>query len=332
MGGKKRSKKKGKKNTQEGALEVVVLGLSHHNAAVDVREKLAIPEASWNEAASSLTAYDGISEAAVLSTCNRFELYLAGANQYECIRDATDFLSNKADGSIDAMTLRKNLFMLSGEDAIWHLLRVSAGLDSLVVGEGQVLSQVKRAHEHGQQAEGSSGKVVSRMLNTAISAGKRVRSETGIAKGAVSISSAAAEFTKMKLANDCNIDAMAESSVCILGAGKMARLLIVHLQTQGVGRVKIVNRSSARVEALRKEFPDLELHYHSPEEMMAVVAAADVVFPATAATEPILHAAALHEALQGRARPGGLQLVDISVPRNVHADCDALEGVHSYNV
>ena len=76
--------------------QVVVLGLSHHNAAVDVREKLAIPEASWNEAASSLTAYDGISEAAVLSTCNRFELYLAGANQYECIRDAIQFLEKKA--------------------------------------------------------------------------------------------------------------------------------------------------------------------------------------------------------------------------------------------
>lgn len=326
------NKKQKKKISQGGTgpLEVVVLGLSHHKARLDVREKVAIPEDEWNKASARLCENPAIAEAAVLSTCNRFELYLAGENQYDCIRAATEFLEER--GQLDQCTLRSNLFMLSGEDAIWHLLRVSAGLDSLVVGEGQILSQVKRAHEHGQQAEGSSGKVVSRMLNTAISAGKRVRSETGIAKGAVSISSAAAEFTKMKLANDCNIDAMSEAEIVIIGAGKMARLLLVHLQTQGVGRVKIVNRSSARVEALREEFPDLELHYHSPEEMMAVVAAADVVFPATAATEPILHAAALHEALQGRARPGGLQLVDISVPRNVHADCDALEGVHSYNV
>ena len=126
--GKKKKKKNKQQKTNEGAMEVVVLGLSHHNAAVEVREKLAIPETEWNQAAKALTTYPGISEAAVLSTCNRFELYLAGANQYECIRDATDFLSNKADGSIDAMTLRKNLFMLSGEDAIWHSLRVSAGM------------------------------------------------------------------------------------------------------------------------------------------------------------------------------------------------------------
>ena len=125
--GKKKKKKKQQK-TNEGAMEVVVLGLSHHNAAVEVREKLAIPEAEWNQAAKELTSYPGISEAAVLSTCNRFELYLAGANQYECIRDAIEFLSNKADGSVDAMTMRKNLFMLSGEDAIWHSLRVSAGI------------------------------------------------------------------------------------------------------------------------------------------------------------------------------------------------------------
>ena len=128
--GKKKKKKNKQQKTNEGAMEVVVLGLSHHNAAVEVREKLAIPEAEWNQAAKELTSYPGISEAAVLSTCNRFELYLAGANQYECVRDATDFLSNKADGSVDAMTLRKNLFMLSGEDAIWHALRVSAGIFS----------------------------------------------------------------------------------------------------------------------------------------------------------------------------------------------------------
>ena len=179
------NKKKKKRNGDIGAMEVVVLGLSHHNAAVDVREKLAIPEANWNDAATSLCEFDGIAEAAVLSTCNRFELYLAGSNQYECIRDAINFLQNKAGGSLDQATLRKNLFMLSGEDAIWHSLRVSAGLDSLVVGEGQILSQVKRSYEKGIEPPnesgvcGQAGKVVSRLLNTAVAAGKRVRAETG---------------------------------------------------------------------------------------------------------------------------------------------------------
>jgi hypothetical protein len=137
--------KKRKQRSTE-SLEVVVIGLSHHNAKVDVREKLAIPEDNWNIAAASLCEYDGIAEASVLSTCNRFELYLAGANQYEVIRDAMKFLEQRAGGALDQTTLRRNIFMLSGEDAIWHLLRVSAGLDSLIVGEGQILAQVRGNH------------------------------------------------------------------------------------------------------------------------------------------------------------------------------------------
>lgn len=107
------------------ALEVVLIGLSHHNAAVDVREKLAIPEDQWNAASNELcsTGAGAIQEAAVLSTCNRFELYLAGQNQYECIRDALQYLEKR--GNLNQEMLRKNIFMLTGEDAIWHSLRVS---------------------------------------------------------------------------------------------------------------------------------------------------------------------------------------------------------------
>lgn len=172
---KDKKKKKGKVDAQE----VIVLGLSHHNAKVDVREKLAIPEDEWNDAAALLAEYPAIGEAAVLSTCNRFELYLAGKNQYAVMRDAIDFLYQRAKGQLDQRTLRQNLFMLSGEDAIWHLLRVSAGLDSLVVGEGQILAQVKRSYERSIEKSGSGGKVVSRLLNVAVSSGKRVRAETG---------------------------------------------------------------------------------------------------------------------------------------------------------
>merc|ERR1711871_21597 len=341
MGGKKRSKKKGKKNTQEGALEVVVMGLSHHNAAVDVREKLAIAEVDWNAAAAKLTTYPGISEAAVLSTCNRFELYLAGGNQYECIRDATDFLGDKADGSIDAMTLRKNVFMLSGEDAIWHALRVSAGLDSLVVGEGQILSQMKRAYERGIEEEdeeglnaGQSGKVVSRLLNVAVTAGKRVRSETGISKGAVSISSAAAEFTQFVIeeTSEGNIKTVADSKITIIGAGKMARLLLVHLQTQKVTEVTIVNRSPGSVEALREEFPGVNIIYEPLASMLDVIQESDVVYPSTASEVPIIFADDLRSTIAKRQRSGGVQFVDISVPRNVDADCSEVKGAYCYNV
>merc|ERR1712146_170053 len=226
--------------------------------------------------------------------------------------------------------------MLTGEDAIWHLLRVSAGLDSIVVGEGQILSQVKRAYEHGIEQDGSSGKVISRMLNTAVSAGKRVRAETGISKGAVSISSAAAEFTAMKLKDDCEIESMQQAKIAIIGAGTMATLLLVHLQTQGVEEVAVINRSPARVDALREEFTDLTINYYPMDEMANVMADSDVVYPSTAATEPIIHARDLQDILVHRSNrdvcAGKLQIVDISVPRNVAQDCDNVEGVSCYNV
>lgn len=323
--------KKKKKTTE--ALEVLVLGLSHHNAKVEVREKLAIPEDKWNDAAAELCEYDSISEVAVLSTCNRFELYISGTNQYECMRDAIDYLYKRAGETLSQEVLRRNLFMLSGEDAIWHLLRVSAGLDSLVVGEGQILSQVKKAYEHGIESNGHAGKVLSRMLNVAVSAGKRVRTETGISKGAVSISSAAAEFTAFKLNNDCGIDKMEDAKITIIGAGKMARLLLVHLQTQGVTQITIVNRSKERMIELQNEFPNIKIDMRLMDEMWNVIRNSDVVYPSTAATTTIIDPAPLTECLaSGRTRPGGLQFVDISVPRNVHADCGEVRGVFSYNV
>ena len=326
----KKNIKTKKKSTDP--LEVVVLGLSHHHAKVEVREKVAIPEADWNAAAEALCAFPSIQEAAPLSTCNRFEMYLAGENQYEVMRDAMKFLEERSGGALDQKTLRSNTFVLSGEDAIWHLLKVSAGLDSLIVGEGQILAQVKRCYEHGIDKDGRAGKVISRMLNTAVSAGKRVRSETGISKGAVSISSAAAEFTSMCVMKDLGIDNIADANICILGAGKMARLLLVHLQTQGVTKVHIVNRSPERVVALREEFPDMQIDLSMLNDMWNVIRESDVVYPATYSETTIVNTAELEECMNKRTVSNGIQFVDISVPRNVHADCGDIDGVFSYNV
>ena len=187
-GGKpEKSTKQKANNTSAG--EVVVLGLSHHTAGVDVRERLAVPEAEWADAAGELVGEGSVQEAAIMSTCNRFEVYLLAGHGFEAISSVVGHLSKKS--GIPVPELRRSLFMLTGDQATWHLLRVSAGLDSLVIGEGQILSQVKHAYEIGAGKGGHAGKVLTRLLNTAVSAGKRVRSETAISKGAVSISSAA---------------------------------------------------------------------------------------------------------------------------------------------
>ena len=244
------------------------------------------------------------------------------------------------------------------------------GLDSLVVGEGQILSQVKRAYERGIEDEdehgenaGQAGKVVSRLLNVAVTAGKRVRSETGISKGAVSISSAAAEFTQyvIKETSNGHIDDIADSKITIIGAGKMARLLLVHLQTQKVTEITIVNRSpgsvevcfclrqfyyllttlmshayvisfSTHVKALREEFPGIEITYEPLSSMLDVIQESDVVYPSTASEDPIIFADDLKSCMDKRQRPGGIQFVDISVPRNVDASCVDVQGAYCYNV
>ena len=159
-------------------LNVHVVGLSIHHAAVEVREKLAVPEASWNEASAEICADGHIEEAAVLSTCNRFEVYYAASDPRKAMASLTKHLSRRS--GLPVSTLRKNIFALSGDDAVWHLFRVSGGLDSLIVGEGQILSQVRQCHLHSIEEDGSGGKMISRLLNQAVAAGKRVRSETGI--------------------------------------------------------------------------------------------------------------------------------------------------------
>lgn len=271
---------------------------------------------------------------------------------------------------LDEATLRRNLFLLAGEDAIWHLLRVAAGLDSLVVGEGQILAQVKKAYEHGitpaaaapcvaeaaaaapascggggAKGAAPAGKVIARLLNTAVSSGKRVRAETGISKGAVSISSAAAEFTHSRLLSDCGVASgrMSDAKIVVLGAGKMARLLLVHLQSQGVRHVTIINRSLDRVHELAAEFPELHVEARLMTSLYDELVDADVVYPSTASETTIIDPEPLARVVAQRllrqqqqavsvTGRGGLHLVDISVPRNVHADCGRLDGVRAYTV
>jgi glutamyl-tRNA reductase len=331
------------------SLDIVVLGLSHHTAAVEMREKLSVPEADWNREAQVLCGYSSIAEAAVLSTCNRFEIYLSGKNKYECIRDGMNYLESRVGSDISGKSIRQSIFVLSGDDAVWHLLRVAAGLDSIVLGEGQILGQVKKAYEHGIEEHGRSGKVITRMLNTAITAGKRVRTETGIAKGAVSISSAAAEFTSGILKGEIDDLVLPTSSspapqaiyqtpsldsarISVIGAGKMARLLLIHLESHGVKEVTVVNRSPERLQELRAEFPSLHIEMRGMEDIYSVITESDIVYPSTASPTYLIEPMLLADCIGKRTRPYKVQFIDISVPRNVHPECAAVPGVALYNV
>ncbi len=301
-------------------MNIAVVGLSHKTAPVEVREKLSIPEPQLEAAIAHLLSYPHLQEVAILSTCNRLEIYLVATETQPGIREVTQFLSEKSKLSLHQ--LRPHLFTLLHDDAIMHLMRVSAGLDSLVLGEGQILSQVKQTHKLGQQYKGIS-RILNRLFTQAVTAGKRVRTETSIGTGAVSISSAAVELVQMKVQNLSNY------RIAILGAGKMSRLLVQHLLSKGGNQITILNRTLGRAKELANQFPDVNLKIDTMSEMMSVMANSDIVFTSTSATEPIVDRSKLEMILTASQ---SLMLVDISVPRNVATDVSELAHVQAYNV
>ncbi|MBD2682036.1 MULTISPECIES: glutamyl-tRNA reductase [Nostoc] len=301
-------------------MNIAVVGLSHKTAPVEVREKLSIPEPQIESAIAHLSSFPHIDEVAILSTCNRLEIYIVTSETDQGIREVTQFLAEYS--KLPVTSLRQHLFMLLHDDAVMHVMRVAGGLDSLVLGEGQILAQVKTTHKLGQQYNGIKT-ILNRLFKQALTAGKRVRTETSIGTGAVSISSAAVELAQMKVAN------LAACRVVILGAGKMSRLLVQHLLSKGAVEISIVNRSRERAQELAKQFPGQPIQIHTLSEMMTVIADSDLVFTSTSATEPILDRAKLEMVLETQR---SLMLFDISVPRNVHTDVNELANVQAFNV
>ena len=297
-------------------LQVHVVGLSIHHAQVEVREKLAIAEAEWNDASRQFCENGDIAEAAVLSTCNRFEVYYAASDARAAMATMTKILAERS--GLPVSVLRKNLFMLSGDDAVWHIMRVSGGLDSLIVGEGQILSQVRQCHLHSIEEDGCGGKVLSRLLNNAVAAGKRVRSETNISKGSVSISSAAVELSEALSMQDLNLP-FNQARLAVVGAGTMTRLLVTHLASRGLEKITIVNRSLGRPQELQEQFPDIDIEVKLMDDLWDVVGRSDIVYTATSSVEYVIDQKKLEENGLASGRP--MMLVDISVPRNINDDC-----------
>jgi len=303
-------------------MNIAVVGLSHKTATVEVREKLSIPEDRMEAAIAQLMSYPSIEEAAILSTCNRLELYVVTSESESGIREIMQFLSEFSQ--LPLQFLRRYLFILLRQDAVTHLMRVASGLDSLVLGEGQILAQVKNTHRIAQQHNGA-GRILNQLFKQSLSAGKRVRTETEIGTGAVSISSAAVELAQMKLQN------LSDKHTTIIGAGKMSRLLVKHLISKGALKIAIVNRSRDRAAAMLKEFETsgAEFDIRPLDQMLDCIAISDLVFTSTASTEVILSRKNL-EAIA--ANHSGLTLVDISVPRNISSDAKELPNTQAFNV
>ncbi|TYI97394.1 hypothetical protein E1A91_D01G141600v1 [Gossypium mustelinum] len=305
---------------------IVVIGLSVHTAPVEMREKLAIPEAEMPRAIGELCGLNHIEEAAVLSTCNRMEIYVVALSQHRGVKEVTEWMS-KTSG-IPVSKICEHRFLLYNKDATQHLFEVSAGLDSLVLGEGQILAQVRQVVKAGEGVLGF-GRNISGLFKHAITVGKRVRTETNIAAGAVSVSSAAVELAFMKLPESSHTTAR----MLVVGAGKMGKLVIKHLVAKGCTKMVVVNRSEEKVAAIREEMKGVEIIYRPFTDMLACSAEADVIFTSTASETPLFLKEHVKDLPPVSSEVGGLRLfIDISVPRNVGSCVTDVEGALVYNV
>ena len=309
-------------------MHITVVGLSHNTAPVEIRERLSIAEQTMEDSLQRLRADDQVLEASILSTCNRLEIYTLLRHPEQGVTAVGTFLSEQS--GLDLVELTPHLFTYHHEEAVAHLLRVAAGLDSLVLGEGQILSQVKKMFRLGQEHR-SIGPILNRLLNQAVSTGKRVRTETNLGTGAVSISSAAVELAQLKVGQGRGLDELVsldQEQVAVVGAGRMSRLLLQHLGSKGCRGVVLLNRTVERAELLAADFPDLPVQCRPLNDLDHCLSTCSLVFTSTAAEDPIIDA----ERLNRLNRRSSLLLIDIGVPRNISSDVQGMEGVGAFDV
>ncbi|MEH3053110.1 MAG: glutamyl-tRNA reductase [Patulibacter minatonensis] len=300
--------------------ELLTVGVSHRTAPVGLRERLALPNDGAGHVLGEMAAGAGaIHELVAISTCNRTEITVLADDSIDAHAGLVDMLARRGGVAVD--DLEDVLFTLRGEEVSRHLFRVASGLDSMVVGEAEILGQVRRAHELARSA-GTSGPTLDRLFQDALGAGGRVRAETTIGHGAMSISSLAANLAERELGD------LSGRSVVIIGAGETAELAAAAFHQRGVAALFVANRRATRAMCLAARF---EGGVASLDRLPEMLATADVVVAATASPHPILHRDAVAEMLPERGgRP--LLLIDLAVPRDIEPTVGELAGVRLFDL
>jgi glutamyl-tRNA reductase len=299
-------------------MRLFAVGLSHRTAPVELRECVDFARGGVEAALSTLASRAVAQEVVVLSTCNRAEVYAVGDS--DATADAvTRFFSEYHQ--VPAQPMAEHLYVRRGQDVVRHLFRVAAGLDSLVVGEPQILGQVKAAYAVANDLH-TTGALTNRLFHSAFAVGKRVRSETGLGEGAVSVAYAAIALAKKIFGN------LEGLHVLILGAGEMAKLTGVHLRAQKVSQITIASRTLSTAERLAQHLHGRAVAW---TELAAVLSAADIVITATGATDPVLARVRIEELMRPRRRRP-LFIIDIALPRDVEAAVGDVDQVFLYNL
>ena len=303
-----------------GRVQIALIGCSHRTAPVELRERIAFTPDQALRAADELRLSGTLEEAVVLSTCNRSELYGVPRDADTDAQAAMESFLTNFHG-IPASELDGRLFRQQNSEAVRHLFRVSAGLDSMLLGEAEILGQVRDAYGRALD-HGSTGPVLNRLFQGALEVGKRVRTETEVGSRPMSVA-----WAGVKLAERVFGDLEGHEAL-ILGAGAVAEQVVEHLRNRGIGRLRVVNRSRDRAEDLAQRMGGESVDWSHLEHALK---SPDIIVTSVGGTEPILSRALLdrvHSARGGRA----LFVVDLGVPRNVEPDAASLYNLYLYNI
>jgi len=304
-------------------MSLVVIGINHRTAPVDIREKVVFAGDELPEALRELVRVPGVRESIIVSTCNRTELYCLASNasQEAAAQTVTEWLSHWHDLAAHELDLQQSLYRLHGTEAIEHLFNVACGLDSLVLGEPQILGQLKDAYRAALDA-GTTGPYLNRLLQTAFSVAKRVRTNTRIGANAVSVASAAVQVARTVF------EKFEEHTALLVGAGETIALAARHLHANGIQRMIIANRSLDRAQALASEFNGFAI---TLDALPTHLADADIVISSTASPTPVITHTDVRAALRARRRKP-VFMVDIAVPRDIEPEVAKLEDVYLFTI
>ncbi|GMA52336.1 glutamyl-tRNA reductase [Alicyclobacillus contaminans] len=300
-------------------MHIMVVGLNHTTAPVEVRERVAISDVELDDVLAQFRHTRTVLECVVLSTCNRTELY-AVVNSERAGEDfLVRFLVDRA--GLDMDTLKRQLYVKTGQSAVTHLMRVASGLDSMVVGETQILGQVRSAFLAAADA-GATGALLNQLFRLAVHVGKRAQSETSIGQHPVSVSYAAVQLAKKVFGE------LGGRTALLIGAGSISRLTAQHLKAAGIERLLVVNRTFERAQQLADEFGGTAVEW---DRMVDVLSAADIVVSATRHPGYVIPSTLAEQAMLARNhRP--TMYIDLAVPRDIHPDAGHLRNAYVYDI
>lgn len=299
--------------------KILLLGLSHKTADVELREKLACSKDDAFGLLARLSSSPFLRESYVLSTCNRFEVLVVCDDPEAASQEIKRIISDHR--GIQTGTFEDSLYELKGDEAVKHIFRVGAGLDSLVLGEPQILGQIKEAY-HMAVARKNSGMILNRLFHRAFHTAKRIRTETGIGGNAVSISYAAIELAKKIFGS------LEGRNVLMIGAGEMAELAVAHLIRQRVGQVTVANRTLSRAVDLAEKFGGVAA---SIEEVPSLLVGADIIISSTGAPGFVIEKDAVRTAMKKRGNKPAF-FIDIAVPRDIDPSINKLANAYVYDI